>query len=115
MKQKKIESDKSSKKRQTDKILKRSSNQEAITKFVKRYKGETAQDLLLNISFSSTLSASTSNSSNRILTYLRATMSDERLSALAIISINNDIVVNIDEVLKTFIKKGSRRIDLKFD
>lgn len=49
-----------------------------------------------------------------IKTYLRSTMSQERLSALAIVSIENDIAAGLDynDVIADFASKKSRKISL---
>uniref|UniRef100_A0A2S2Q3Q9 Zinc finger MYM-type protein 1 n=1 Tax=Sipha flava TaxID=143950 RepID=A0A2S2Q3Q9_9HEMI len=54
----------------------------------------------------------------RIKTFLRNSMAEERLTALAMLSIEKKIVNQIsnfnEEVIKVFMKKKDRRIDLEF-
>ena len=54
----------------------------------------------------------------RIKTFLRNTMAEERLTALAMLSIEKKMVNQIpnlnEEVIKVFMKRNDRRIDLEF-
>lgn len=48
-------------------------------------------------------------------TYLRSTMLQDRLSALAVISSNHDMNVDIEKVMDKFSRKKERRMELLFD
>ena len=48
----------------------------------------------------------------RLKTYLRSTMGQERLVGLALLHTHYDMIVNIDDVIKIFAQKNSRRIVL---
>ena len=65
--------------------------------------------------------ALSSNSSERsfsplrlIKSYLRSTMKQDRLSALAIIRLNKDIIIDVEKILDDFGKAKKRRLDLLF-
>ena len=49
---------------------------------------------------------------NRIKTFYRTTMLQNRFSHLAILSINSDIEIAIDKILEKFAKSGYRKIKL---
>ena len=54
-----------------------------------------------------------SASSVRLLkTYLRSTMSQERLNGLVTIYTHNDIKINIDEVIEKFARKNKRKLNM---
>ena len=46
----------------------------------------------------------------RMKTWLRTTMSNERLNGLAMVHINNDITVNVEEVMNTFARQNPTRM-----
>ena len=46
----------------------------------------------------------------RMKTWLRTTMSNERLNGLAMVHINNDITVNVKEVMNTFARQNPTRM-----
>ena len=49
-----------------------------------------------------------------IKNYLRSTMSDNRLSNLAVIKINKDLEIDITKVVDKFASKKERKLDLLF-
>ena len=54
-----------------------------------------------------------SASSVRLLkTYLRSTMSQERLNGLVTIYTHKDIKINIDEVIEKFARKNKRKLNM---
>jgi hypothetical protein len=93
---------------------------------ISNYFQETHARELLNTSFGSSVSTAstssslTSHSSNsssskdlnleRIKTYLRSTTSQDRLSSLAILSLEKDIPIDIDLVIKKFAQSGNRKM-----
>ena len=46
----------------------------------------------------------------RMKTWLRTTMSNERLNGLTMMHINNDIKVNVEEVMNTFARQNPNRM-----
>ena len=46
-----------------------------------------------------------------LLTYLRSTMAQDRLSALLVININRDIDIDIDKVIDAFARKHPRKLE----
>ena len=49
------------------------------------------------------------SSLRRLKTYLRSTMDQERLSALALIHIEKDITIDIDKIVAKFVMKNETR------
>ncbi|RXM99215.1 52 kDa repressor of the inhibitor of the protein kinase [Acipenser ruthenus] len=50
----------------------------------------------------------------RMKTYLRSTMSETRLTGLALMNIHHDVAINSEKVLRDFDATGTRRIPLLF-
>ncbi|XP_065654903.1 52 kDa repressor of the inhibitor of the protein kinase-like [Hydra vulgaris] len=50
----------------------------------------------------------------RIKTYTRSTMSENRLNGLALMSIHQEIVPDINRVIEIFASKGDRKLELLF-
>ena len=48
----------------------------------------------------------------RLKSYLCSTMGPERLSALALLDIEKDVVPEIDKIIDTFAKKSTRKLEL---
>jgi len=49
----------------------------------------------------------------RLKTYLRSTMSEERLNGLALTNINKKELLSEEEIIKLFSKKATRRMQLE--
>ena len=47
----------------------------------------------------------------RLNTYLRCTQTEQRLSALALIHMNYEIEISVDDVCKTFLQKHPRKME----
>ena len=47
-----------------------------------------------------------------IKTYMRSTMTEERLNGLALLSIHRDIDLNMDDIINRFARKNERRMSL---
>ena len=47
-----------------------------------------------------------------IKTYMRSTMTEERLGALALLSIHHDIDLTMDDIISRFARKNERRMSL---
>ena len=47
-----------------------------------------------------------------IKTYMRSTMTEERLNGLALLSIHRDIDLNMDDIINRFTRKNERRMSL---
>ena len=57
-----------------------------------------------------TLKNDFSNALRRVETFLRTSMSEERLSSLAMMAIHRDIDINIDAIIDTFARVHPRRM-----
>ena len=51
----------------------------------------------------------------RLKTYIRSTMSDDRLTGLALMHVHKDVLINSNDILEKFESSGHRRIILAFD
>lgn len=67
--------------------------------------------MAITLPVSSTTCERSFSSMRRINTYVRANIAQDRFSNLAILNIENDIVVDNEDILETF-TKGNRRIQL---
>lgn len=69
--------------------------------------------ILLTMPVSTATAERSFSSLRRMKTYLRATMTETRLSSLALLCIHRDADIDVKKVLKTFDATGDRRIKLQ--